>query len=75
MGQLLQAEQIKAVIFFREEAHRAVVAALDDVLGNAGERNTGHDSAEQKPKAKIIWPCSQKTWSPKLLVLQFDALV
>ena len=40
-GQFSQEIQIEAIIIIREEAHRAVVAALDDVPGDAGEAQAG----------------------------------
>ena len=41
LGQFSQEIQIEAIIVIREEAHRAVVAALDDVPGDAGEAQAG----------------------------------
>lgn len=40
-GKLPKVMQIEPVVFFGEEANRAIIAPLDDVPGNAGKRQTG----------------------------------
>ncbi len=41
LGQLGEMIQIESVVFFGVEARRAVVTALDDVPGDAGEAEAG----------------------------------
>ena len=49
LGQLGQRIQINAVVFIGEEAGRAIVAALDDVPGNAGKAQTGATGRGGRP--------------------------
>ena len=55
VGKLFEVMQVELVVLFAVETDGAIVAALNDVPGNAGERETGatrHGNLQGERKSK-----------------------
>ena len=63
LGQLGEMIQIESVVFLSVEARRAIITALDDVPGDAGEMRRAQRGMTGPSTGGISSKCIRKTWS------------